>query len=199
MFFIIGFGKQTVKKYGMTPEGRCTHCGKVGPRILTRVTSWVTLFFIPIVPYNVKYFLICPICNDVRAVERDELEAIIRDLQPMDSADGWDVTQPGEPGDGQAGWPSSGGEAVNHIPDIASTGRYTGKNPTQKAYLEKLEAHEKALEARQTKEKYGEETSEPQAGLGTDGLEARIRDLEAWEKALDTRERAADKKERYQG
>ncbi len=63
MPIIFGWGRQTVKSIGVVFKNLCSHCNNEEYWMLTRITTWFTLFFIPIIPYSVNYFLRCPVCK----------------------------------------------------------------------------------------------------------------------------------------
>ena len=60
---IFGWGRQTIKQIGVAFKNLCNHCHNEDYWILTRIMTWFTLFFIPVFPYSIKYFLSCPICK----------------------------------------------------------------------------------------------------------------------------------------
>ncbi len=60
---IFGWGRQTIKQIGAVFKTLCNHCHNEEYWILARITTWFTLFFIPIIPYSTKYFLSCPVCK----------------------------------------------------------------------------------------------------------------------------------------
>jgi hypothetical protein len=60
---IFGWGHQTIKQIGIAFKQLCGHCHNEDYWILTRIMTWFTLFFIPIFPYSIKYFLSCPVCK----------------------------------------------------------------------------------------------------------------------------------------
>lgn len=62
-FFIIGFGKQTIDDLGTAGVRRCPNCGNTREWRNLRVRSWVTLFFIPVIPYSTRTVTRCPICG----------------------------------------------------------------------------------------------------------------------------------------
>jgi hypothetical protein len=62
-FFIIGFGKRTVDFLRPAGRRRCPNCGNTAEWSVMRVRSWVTLFFIPVLPYKTEVVAICPICG----------------------------------------------------------------------------------------------------------------------------------------
>ena len=150
MFLLFGLGKQTIKKLGKTREHVCGHCHKPSQRILIKVVDWFTIFFLPIFPYLTRYVLVCPLCDNAREVNRDELADVANELMPLDPADFADNDQAGEDGDGSIGWPF--GDDAEKRSLLNRANRYEGKTPTQIAYLSKMEAREKELEAQREKE-----------------------------------------------
>lgn len=60
---IFGWGRQTIKNIGIVFKNLCSHCHNEEYWVLTRIMTWFTLFFIPIIPYETKYHLSCPVCK----------------------------------------------------------------------------------------------------------------------------------------
>lgn len=62
--FVI-WGNRTFRKIvAQTPvKYTCGNCNNVHPFVVMKISKWFTLFFIPIFPYDVKYFEMCPVCN----------------------------------------------------------------------------------------------------------------------------------------
>lgn len=73
---IFGWGKQTIKQIGITFKNLCNHCHNEEYWILTRITTWFTLFFIPVIPYSIKYFLSCPVCQYGLTLDSTQTEQI---------------------------------------------------------------------------------------------------------------------------
>lgn len=73
---IFGWGHKMIKNFGPTFRHLCTHCNNEEYWVLTRVMTWFTLFFIPIFPYEIKYFLTCPICQYGSELKRDQIDSI---------------------------------------------------------------------------------------------------------------------------
>ena len=69
---IIGGLKQTMKQCGQTPHNNCTRCNNIVHSRLLKVTSWFTFFFIPLIPYKVRYVAACPICNQVKYLSKED-------------------------------------------------------------------------------------------------------------------------------
>lgn len=72
MFFVFGWGHQTVKKHGPVQKYRCERCHNEELWHLFSKKTWFTLFFIPVIPYARKYLLLCPVCN--HGVELDHAQ-----------------------------------------------------------------------------------------------------------------------------
>jgi len=146
MFLIIGFGNQTSKEYGVMPEQLCGRCRNQTARPLTKVTSWFTLFFIPLIPYKSKYMLVCPICNDPRELDKFEFEELVKNIAPREDRDNY-----GEGADSANSANSSGNgvrvgnQASQRAKHESDAERFAGKNARQIAFLKKMEAAEKAM------------------------------------------------------
>jgi len=139
MFFIFGFGSQTSKKYGSMPEQLCGRCRNQVARPITKVTSWFSLFFIPLIPYKSRYMLICPICSDDREVDRFEFDEILRNINP--EAHGGGSSGGKTMGGSGSGWGAPASQGGKPTSDAE---KYAGKNAQQIAFLKKMEAAERA-------------------------------------------------------
>lgn len=73
---IFGWGRQTIKSFGPTFRQPCSHCNNDEYWVLTRIMTWFTLFFIPVFPYSIKYFLSCPICQYGLTLDNEQTEKI---------------------------------------------------------------------------------------------------------------------------
>ena len=73
---IFGWGHQTTKNFGPTFKNHCSHCNNEDYWTLTKYTTWFTLFFIPVIPYSIKYFLSCPVCQYGITLDSNQLEQI---------------------------------------------------------------------------------------------------------------------------
>lgn len=52
-----------MKEYGPTYAVQCPNCDKTQFWNLVHMRLWFTFFFIPIFPYESKYLMVCPICQ----------------------------------------------------------------------------------------------------------------------------------------
>lgn len=69
-FFIIGFGKRTKSLLGPGGTHYCRSCGRTVQWQVYKVTKWVTLFFIPVIPYRTEYYLACTDCGEWMPISR---------------------------------------------------------------------------------------------------------------------------------
>lgn len=79
MPIIFGWGRQSIKSIGVVFKNLCTHCHNEEYWIMTRIVTWFTLFFIPLIPYETKYFLSCPVCKYGLTLEEKQ----IMELKPI--------------------------------------------------------------------------------------------------------------------
>lgn len=77
MFFIFGFGRKMVKRFGRLGGEKCQRCNNITQKELIKITTWFTLFFIPIIPYKTQYVIGCPICGNSAEVGKDAFNHII--------------------------------------------------------------------------------------------------------------------------
>ena len=75
MFFIFGWGKQTKKYLSEKEFELCIYCHKSKLR-LVKITSWITFFFIPIIPYKTKNYLSCPNCESGYEINKEFVEKL---------------------------------------------------------------------------------------------------------------------------
>lgn len=114
MFIIWGFGKQTIKSYGIISLDTCGRCNNNVQKEILKITTWFTLFFIPVIPYSRKYCLSCPICKAAQTISKQDFLELTNSLENA----------------------ARFGNATEPVPDSI---KYPGKNPTQIAYLKQME------------------------------------------------------------
>lgn len=69
---IFGFSKVTKKKLGTVMTRACTYCNSYSTWDLCIVRTWFTLFFIPIVPYKIKYCISCSNCESYIPLKKNQ-------------------------------------------------------------------------------------------------------------------------------
>ena len=60
---IFGWGKQKMKFHGYANKRLCSHCHNEAVWVFHEISTWFSLFFIPVFPYKTEYRLICPVCQ----------------------------------------------------------------------------------------------------------------------------------------
>jgi hypothetical protein len=60
---IFGWGRRTFHHAGPVLYQWCRNCSNSNWFYLVTVRRWLTLFFIPVIPYERRHMLICPVCN----------------------------------------------------------------------------------------------------------------------------------------
>lgn len=73
MFFLFGWGRQSRKNYGPTLPLKCPNCNNDVFLHLLHARTWFSLFFIPVLPYNSEYYLLCDICSRGLKISRSQL------------------------------------------------------------------------------------------------------------------------------
>ncbi|MDR1208809.1 MAG: zinc ribbon domain-containing protein [Clostridiales bacterium] len=121
MFIIFGFGRLTFKRYGYRDLGPCPRCGQARPAELMKVTTWFTLFFIPVIPYRFEYVLACAGCGYAVKISKVDFEAMT----------------------GGASHGSVGSLGEGPKVELSDELKYAGKTPTQIQYLKYMEEREK--------------------------------------------------------
>ncbi len=71
----------------------CKHCHNENYFYLQRITTWFTLFFIPIFPYERYYFLYCPTCNYWVKLNEEEAQKMIPIAKLNSALNDWTLTQ----------------------------------------------------------------------------------------------------------
>jgi hypothetical protein len=74
MFFIFGWGRQLRKNFGAVLSLKCSHCNNESFWNLFRVSTWFTLFFIPVIPYSIEKYLLCPVCQYGIELDNDKFK-----------------------------------------------------------------------------------------------------------------------------
>ena len=66
---IFGWGKGKTNDHGAAAPLVCPQCHNQTFYRYFSVTKWMTLFFIPVIPYSVRHYLVCPVCTRVVALD----------------------------------------------------------------------------------------------------------------------------------
>ena len=85
MFILFGWGFKTTKQFGRRPDCVCPVCSNQGTDFI-KITTWFTLFFIPIIPIGFEYVEICPNCgNGHKMSKRDFMEKLAAPTEVYDA------------------------------------------------------------------------------------------------------------------
>jgi len=74
MLIIVGHNFQTKKDYGPTLPTQCPHCHNDTFYSFMHIKLWITLYFIPVLPYVSDFHLQCRICGYGRKLAGEEIE-----------------------------------------------------------------------------------------------------------------------------
>ena len=77
---IWGYGKVTRNRIGGVFKKKCEHCNVDLVWELCKRTTWFTLFFIPIIPYQVVYCIECPICGSYIEITKERFLMINEEI-----------------------------------------------------------------------------------------------------------------------
>lgn len=112
---IFGWGYKTYKRFGFIQLNNCIYCNNSSSVELLKVTTWFTLFFIPVIPITRRYLLMCNRCKGIQEIDKETF------LQYINGENKVEVFE----------------EA--NIPD-SNINQYTNKTSTQINYLKEMEA-----------------------------------------------------------
>jgi hypothetical protein len=73
---IFGWNKHIVKQFGDAGVVTCKRCHNQSEWSLYRVQTWFTLFFIPAIPYENRYYVSCPICHSAASLTKSKFNEL---------------------------------------------------------------------------------------------------------------------------
>ena len=79
MFLIIGT-RRISKVFGAWERARCNRCDNISEWLLVRVTDWLALFFIPIIPFSTSYYEQCPVCKGAVRLSKEAFMEKVGDM-----------------------------------------------------------------------------------------------------------------------
>jgi hypothetical protein len=56
---------------------KCNRCDDEELFYVLRRTTWVTVFHLPVIPYNIEYFVVCTSCGKDHYVDKNEMKIIM--------------------------------------------------------------------------------------------------------------------------
>ncbi len=77
MFFLIGVQTYNHELGFYKKEGTCPGCGGTINLEIVRISTWITIFFLPCIPISIKYFKLCPRCGISAQISRKEAKSLL--------------------------------------------------------------------------------------------------------------------------
>ncbi|MCQ2579376.1 MAG: zinc ribbon domain-containing protein [Treponemataceae bacterium] len=78
MFILFG-EKTIITELGMTNiSGTCSNCHNQIHLKIIKHAAWFTLYFIPVFPFSVKRYKMCPICQISAEISKEEAENLLK-------------------------------------------------------------------------------------------------------------------------
>jgi len=74
MIFIAGAGHPKSERHITLKTEYCSHCNNNSYWILDKTKYYISLFFIPTVPFKTDYLFYCSICGNSRKLTKEEFE-----------------------------------------------------------------------------------------------------------------------------
>ncbi len=76
MIFIVGT-KNSSKSFGSARKMTCGHCNNSVDWQLIKKTTWISFFFIPIIPLSNQYYEMCPVCRGLIERMKDDFYDLV--------------------------------------------------------------------------------------------------------------------------
>ncbi len=74
MFIIFGWNHQRTTSYGPVEERQCQNCHNTEFWHLSKTSTYITFFFMPVFPTDSSYWFYCPTCNHGIKLENGEFQ-----------------------------------------------------------------------------------------------------------------------------
>jgi len=73
---IFGWGGGTPKDQGPVAPAQCPRCGNTQVFRYVVARKWFRLYFIPLIPYETKHLLVCPVCTSGTRLEKTQVDRV---------------------------------------------------------------------------------------------------------------------------
>ena len=101
MFLIFGIKRMVTRM--ATVFALCSRCSSPAAQVVARRTTWLALFFIPVVPLRTTYLSTCTLCGTSIRLDKDEaLRTVALAQRAADAPTPGPVTGPPPPSDRSA-------------------------------------------------------------------------------------------------
>lgn len=78
MIIIAGAGHPISKKFITLKIQHCFHCNNDTYWILEKTRYYISLFFLPVIPFKTEYLYYCPICGNSEKLGKEEFERKVK-------------------------------------------------------------------------------------------------------------------------
>src|SRR5579872_2991100 len=79
------FGIKRLQKRLATVLALCGQCGTPAAQVIVRISTWFSLFFIPVIPLGSKYISTCTFCGKSIKLDKDQALQTVSAAQHMSS------------------------------------------------------------------------------------------------------------------
>jgi zinc ribbon protein len=81
MFLI--FGIKRLRRRLTTTFALCAQCGRPAAQVVVRVSTWFSLFFIPVIPLGNKYLSTCTLCGVSTKLDKAQAQQMVTSAQQV--------------------------------------------------------------------------------------------------------------------
>ena len=74
MIIIAGAGSPKIEQYVSMKIEHCFRCNNNKNWILQKTSLFITVFFLPVVPYKTTYTYFCPVCNNTIELTKEKFD-----------------------------------------------------------------------------------------------------------------------------
>ncbi len=89
---ILGWDYKKIQNYGPVKREQCNNCNNETTFQLQKLSTWFTLFLLPIIPYRTDYLLVCPICKNYHEIDSSEFYDFIDHIQNQNESENQTVS-----------------------------------------------------------------------------------------------------------
>jgi zinc ribbon protein len=77
MFLIFSFADRKTKHLGDAGAMDCPRCNNTASWPIHRQKTYISIFFIPLIPYRTEFLLSCPVCRETRPISEAEKDQLL--------------------------------------------------------------------------------------------------------------------------
>lgn len=92
---ILEWNHKKVNNYGPVKREQCKNCSNQTTLQLQKLTTWFSIFNIPLIPYRINYLLVCPICNNYEEIDSSEFFIFLESIKMQNESENQMVSSDG--------------------------------------------------------------------------------------------------------